>query len=260
MISKNDKVISASEAMTLLGRETLGRRRGAGLAGYLTLRDSTGRVVWRKKNLIVLRGRTYALELLFGSPIGSSGVTSGPVPYVSDIGRTVIAFGVGNGGAPGSSPFTPYAPVSTGAQGVELASPIPFRFHDTSQAASGDPSLYIESGEIASYANAAAVPGGTVTQFYYYLKLFQSNPPAWVFSESNNQVYKSVMLSVSNEDCQTAAGNSLNELCLYIGRDGAPDAAGGTTIINPEMFSRITFATEYMSAGKGLSIEYDIYA
>jgi hypothetical protein len=261
MIDHSDRKITAREALVLKGDEKLSATRHGGLAGMVTMRDDKGRLIFQKRpNLIVLRGRTFALEMLFDNMIGSSGVTGGAVPYISDNARNIMAFGVGSGGASGSSPFTPDAPPPTGQAGVELVTPIPFRFHDSSQSASGDPTLFIPGGEIANYGGAVQVPGGSSTQVYYYLKNFAVSPPAWYFSESANTVYKAVELTISGNDCETPGGNQVNELCLYFSRLGTPDANGACTFLNPEMFSRITFPTEYFTIGKGLNVEYRIYA
>jgi hypothetical protein len=264
------KIITASEALGLSARGRV-ESRGGHLSGLVTMFDEGGRLIFSKRpNVIVLGGRTFALELLFGSNIGSSGRTASPGAYVSDGARTVIAFGVGNGGAPGGSPFTPYAPPPNAyadPAGVQLASPIPFRFHDTSQSGSGDPTLFIPSGEQANYGGATPVPGGTVTQFHYYIKRFDVLDPVWYYSEADNTVYKSVALSVTAYDCRTAvlsgSPNQVNELCLYhskiTGSDGH-GSPGGEVFANTEMFSRITFPTEFLSVGKALQIEYRIYA
>jgi hypothetical protein len=47
---------------------------------------------------------------------------------------------------------------------------------------------------------------------------------------------------------------------LYIGRVSGADVRGGVSFTNPEMFSRITFPTEFLSANKALEIVYNVYA
>jgi hypothetical protein len=259
--------ITEAEFVSLQGDRSLSRRHSGpeSMGGFVSMYDrGTGRPVFQmRKNLIVLRGRTYALELLFANAIGSQGVNGPPAPYVSDLSRRIITFMVGNGGAPPSDPFNPYAPPPTGPAGVLLASPIPFRFHDTSQSGSGDPSLFIPGDEIQNYADGVLVPGGTPTQFYYWQKNFDVLVPAWYFSESENTVYKAVEMSVTVDDCRTAVGNNINELGLFFGKPGPGsglDANGADVFVNTEMFSRITFATEFMSTGKSLAIEYRVYA
>jgi hypothetical protein len=228
-----------------------------GMTGIVTMRDETGRVCFtRRHNLIVLRGRTFALERLFNDTIDSYGVNDGVRPYVSDLDRRIIAFGVGRGGAPASDPFSPYAPPPIGASGVGLADRVPFRFHSQAAISDGDPLTYVPAGEIENYGNAEADGSG----FKYYLKHFDSRDPVWFFDEAANTVYKQIIMSVTPDDCRTATSNWINELCLYFARPGNRDARGGSVFNNPEMFSRITFPTEFLSANKALEITYNVYA
>jgi hypothetical protein len=265
-MSDNIKHITFEDAMDLARdemvnaeiRDGLGDR--GGLAGIVTMTDNEGRVCFTKRhNLIVLRGRTFGLEKLFNNTIGNVGVNDGAVPYVSDLDRQVIAFGVGKGGAPASDPFSPYAPPPTGVNGVRLASRVPIRSHDTALVTSGNPLQFIPADKILNYGGAEKVVGAT-TAWLYYLKHFDNRTPVWVFNETANTVYKKTMLSLTDTDCRTAASNWINELALYFGRASGLDARGGSSIVNPEMFSRITFPTEYLSANKSLAIEYRIYA
>jgi hypothetical protein len=261
----NIKQISFQDAMDLARDEMINQEvrdsmhdRG-GLAGEVTMTDNTGRICFQKRhNLIVLRGRTFGLEKLFDTTIGNNGVNNGAVPYVSDIDRKILAFGVGKGGTPNSDPFSPYAPPPIGVNGVRLATKIPFRAHDTSQSGSGNPLLFVPSNEIANYGGAEK-PQGSLTLWNYYLKAFDA-VPTWVFNEQSNTVYKKILLSVTEMDCRTAQSNIINELALYFARATGLDARGGTVFTNPEMFSRITFPTEFMSVNKALAIEYRIYA
>jgi hypothetical protein len=229
-----------------------------GLSGAISsMTDNTGRVCFKDRcNLIVLRGRTFSLEKLFNTTIDSNGVNSGAVPYISDLNRQILGFGVGYGGAPSGDPFSPYSVPPTGDSGVALTQPIPFRLHDTSQSASGNGLLYVPSNEITNYGDLRSVSG---SQYHYYMKLFDS-PPVWVFNAAANTVYKQILLSISVNDCRTTVGHQINELCLYFGRNSGHDVYNGNVITHPEMFSKITFPTENISGSKTLSIVYNIYA
>jgi hypothetical protein len=267
MSDSSIKQITFDDAMDIVRDESVNREyRGdnGGMTGIVTMTDITdltnNRVVFRKRhNLIVLRGRTFALEKLFNDTIDTYGVNDGVRPYISDLNRQVISFGIGKGGAPSSDPFSPYAPPPTGAAGVALATRVPFRLHDTVQSTSGDPLLYIPAGEIINYGGAEAITGQT-TQFYYYLKHFDTRDPVWMFDEAQNTVYKQITMSITANDCRTSTSNWINELCLYIGRASGKDVRGGVAFSNPEMFSRITFPTEYLSGNKALEIVYNVYA
>jgi hypothetical protein len=255
-MSDNIKHITFQDAMDLARDERVNmsvRGKGPGLVGDVTMIDKlTGRVCFRKRtNLIVLRGRTFALEKLFDDTIDTNGANG----YVqADLDRKIIAFGVGKGGAPEADPFSPYAVVPTGQA---LAQQIPFRSHDTAEETSGNPLLYIPESEIGNYGDGRLISG---TEFEYYLKHFESRDPVWVFDETANTVYKQITLSVTHDDCRTATTNMINELALFIGSIGAEDANGGVTFVNAEMFSRITFPTEYISGNKALEIVYNVYA
>lgn len=262
-MTDNIKRISFEDAMDVARDEHVNReyRTEGGWTGIVKMVDkSTGRTCFQKRhNLIVLRGRTFALEKLFNDTIESFGVNNGVLPYISDLDRKVLAFGVGKGGAPASDPFAPYAVPPTGANGVALAQPVPFRLHDTAMDSSGDPMLYVPSGEIANYGGAAAIQNRD-TQFYYYMKQFDSRDPVWMFDEAKNTVFKQITMSITADDCRSATSNWINELCLYLGKVGGADLRGGIAFTNPEMFSRITFPTEFLSANKALEIIYNVYA
>lgn len=265
-MSNNIKRITFEDAMDLSRDEMINREfrqfsENAGMAGIVTMREpESGRVVFSKRhNLIVLRGRVFALEKLFDDPISSYGVNDGARPYISDMSRKIVSFGVGKGGAPASDPFTPYGPPPTGVSGVQLSQRVPFRLHDTTQSATGDPQTFIPSTEIGNYGNAEAVPGQP-TQSMYYLKHFDSRDPVWFFDEATNTVYKQITMSITGDDCRAFGSNQINELCLYFATVAGADANGGVLFSNPEMFSRITFPTEYLGPSKALEVVYNVYA
>ena len=261
--SQNVKQISFADALDVIRDERVNAeyRVDGGMTGVVTMCEpETGRIVFSKRhNLIVLRGRTFALEKLFHDTIDSSGVNSGVRPYISDLDRRIIAFSVGKGGSPASDPFAPYAPPPTGAHGVGLAQRIPFRLHDTETGAAGDPHLFIPPAELANYGGAEAVVNSP-NQYYYYLKHFDSRDPVWFFDEIRNTVYKQITMSITKDDCRTSSSNWINELSLYFARVGGVDLRGGVSFVNPEMFSRITFPAEPLSANKSLEIIYNVYA
>lgn len=260
-MSDQIKHITFEDAMDLARDERVNmsvRGKGPGLVGDVTMIDKmTGRVCFKKRtNLIVLRGRTFALEKLFDDSISGSpaAVAAGYVP--DDRNRKIVAFGVGKGGAPAADPFSPYAVVPIGQALLDW---VPFRSHDLDQSTSGNPLLYIPGNEIVNYGDGRAV-GASTTLFEYYLKHFDGHDPVWFFDESKNTVYKQITLSITQNDCRTAASNYINELALFIGGIGVNDPRGGVTFVNAEMFSRITFPTEYISGNKALEILYNVYA
>ena len=136
------KILSTSESETKLRGEVS------------IFNNSTNEwVIKRRKNLIVLRGRTWALESTFKKEIGVFGVNTGAYAYQSDLSRYVCCFGVGSGGSPDSDRFATYSVQPTGVEGLRLASPIPFRLHDPITAINQNPLTYIPSLDILKYSN-----------------------------------------------------------------------------------------------------------
>jgi len=222
------------------------------LKGLVTIRDTeTQRVIFKERqNLIVLRGRTFALEKLFDDPIGSNGGSS----YISDLNRKIIGFKVGKGGTPAGDPFAPYAPSPLD---LTLASAVPFRLHDLNESGNDNPRTFIPSSEIANYGQPTIVDAART---HYYMKHFDNRDPEWVWNNSTNEVYKLIMMSVTKNDCRTEAANIVNELSLLMAGENGSDVNGASVFVRPEIFSRITFPSEFMSGDKGLEIEYRIYA
>jgi hypothetical protein len=211
----------------------------------------TGRTLFKHRhNLIVLRGRTFALEKLFDDPIGSNGGGS----YISDLNRKIIGFRVGKAGTPAGDPFAPIAPSPLD---LNLGERVPFRLHDTDSIGEGDPRTFIPPEEISNYGDPTIVdPAKTL----YYMKHFDNRDPEWVWDDTTNEVYKKIMLSITNNDCRTEVANRIDELSLITARYNGLDIHGASIFVNPEIFSRITFPSEFLSGDKGLEIEYRIYA
>lgn len=227
------------------------------IAGIVDLKDDEGNFIFKaRKNIVTLRGRTYCLESIFKDTIGNIGI-DGSYNYISDLDRTVLAFTIGNGGAPSSDPFSPFAPTPNGINGNSLGNAIPFRKHDTTESGSGDPILYIPNNEINFYAGGIPT---TATNTDYFYKKFDNEDPEWFFNSVDNTVYKKLILKISKDDCRYFNTNFVNELGLVIGRYGVNDSNGAATIINPELFSRITFSTEALPLNKSLTFEYRVYA
>lgn len=230
-----------------------------GFKGLVTMTDETGRIVFQARpNLIVLRGRTAALEQLFKHTIGNSGV-SGAVsnPYLSNLNRAINGFAVGSGGS--VSPSTPFEPRAVNPRDRWLTTAVPFRIHDSTASASNT-DIYIPPAERPYYAKGDVV-SGKPTQTAYYVKRFDNFTPTWNFNETNNEVFKEIQMTISAADCRTVASPLINELMLtYSELQSTQDANGCAVMTDIEIFSRITFPTEYLSAEKSLSVSYRIFA
>ena len=227
------------------------------LKGIVSIKDDTGRTVFsRRNNLILLRGRTFALESLFKDTIGVEGVSGGANPYVSNLERSISGFVVGRSGT--TAPSAPFDPKAVEPRDRWLTTEIPFRIHDTA-ADESQPDIFIPTGEKSLYSNGRA--GSTGTQREYYMKRFDNFDPAWNFDEATNEVYKLITMSISAHDCRTLADPTINELGLVIAQNlGTTDASGMPEFTDIELFSKIHFPSEYLAEGKSLSIEYLVYS
>jgi len=249
MIHQEEKLLSFQDALNMKDKI-----EGVGIRGKIRifeLDDEFGNAVLKQErdNLVVLRGRTYALESLFKDPIDPA--TSG---YRVNLNRTIALFKVGSGGADvASSPFEPFKPLYSDE---DLAIPVPFVIENPNKHSAEDtannPSVIesmSESQKKRYYIPSAKSSG--VTE--YYGKTFEV-APQWVFNKTTNEVYKKITLRIEANELR---GHFINELSLVLGEyDSANNLYKDT-----EIFSRVTFETEPLtSLTKTLLIEYLIYA
>ena len=208
---------------------------GAGLGGVLefpeVITTSTGRPLLRK-NLVVQRGRTFALEKIHGMLVP---VDAG---YVRNLDRTISFFGIGTGGTPADKPFNPN-PVAHTDMG--LTTQVPFRIVDPA-----DPATNIPTEDQASFPFFTT----NATKKEYRYKKIDKSASTFVVNKADNKIYCKLPLMISPLD---ARNQKINELALFIA------SATNTDI---EMYSRSTFDTESMSqaTGKGLLVNYYTYA
>jgi hypothetical protein len=221
-----------------------------GMRGRIRLIDPvTGKVILEKDNLIVMRGRTYALESLFKDPIDPA--ASG---YKVNLNRTVGLFKIGSGGADiQSAPFQPFTPLYSDE---DMAVPVPFVTLDSgkydSQEKENNPSIVEQMSENQKrkYYLPTQRQDGTSE---YFGKVFEVEPQ-WVFNKSTNEVYKKIMLKI---DANEARGYMINELGLVI----AEYDATNNVWKDAELFSRVTFDTQSLtSLTRSLLVEYLIFA
>jgi len=213
------------------------------------INPDTGETIFEKENLIVLRGRTFALEKLFGVPITGS-------PYIQNLNRSVALFKIGKGGTPEGDPFNPIVPEYFH---TSLSDEVPFITVDPNKLTSGDiekasnPSIVTELSidqQHKYYMPVVDTLDPEVT--HYYGKNFED--AEWVFDEVNNEVYRELSLFISAID---ARGKYINELGLFI----AEYDEVNNEYLNLELFSKLTFDTEPLSNNtKSILIQYRIYA
>ncbi len=223
------------------------------LTGEAEFRNEFGELLLKRKNLVLLRGRTFALEKIFNQYLKST-----PPAYNAETGtevspkadRKVCLFSIGIGGC-GNTFGSTYPPVFNN---LDLANKIPFRYVPTGTPLSGaDASKYF--GKVVGSSHDA-----------YYYKVFENNPIfTWGgLSGLEDEVYISMSLKISiydvreyfiaNGGLQTAR---VNELGLYFGYQASPSSDYSEV----EMFSRLTFENEpLISDTRELNILYRIYS
>jgi hypothetical protein len=251
MFNKDEVLLNFLDAMKLADKIGQPSSR-MGLRGRVRIHeiiDEFGNTILKqeKDNLIVLRGRTFALEKLFNDPIDP--VSSG---YKVNMNRTICLFKIGAGGADiESAPFQPFTP---SYNDEDLALPIPFVIEDSNKYSdpekTNNPSIIDSmSEEHRKIYHLPQIRNNGTSE--YYAKVFEVKPQ-WVFNKTTNEVYKKIMLKINENE---ARGFMVNELGLLIAeRDG-------NVYKDAELFSRVTFDTESLtSLTKSLLIEYLIFA
>jgi hypothetical protein len=252
-INKDEKLLTFEDAIIMADKIGQPSSR-VGLKGRVRIHeivDEFGNTVLKqeKDNLIVLRGRTFALEKLFNDPIDPT--ISG---YQVNMDRTICLFGIGAGGADiKSAPFQPFTPLYSDEN---LAVPIPFVIEDSGKYSDQDKTnnpSFIETmtaEQRATYFNPIIRSNGATE---YFSKVFEVKPQ-WVFNKTTNEVYKKIMLKLDKNE---ARGYMVNELGLQIGWMNPKNKL----YEDIELFSRVTFDTESLtSLTKSLLIEYLIFA
>jgi hypothetical protein len=233
--------VSAYERQPMGGALTTGHKKNK-----IIIRDAITNEILLEDwpNLIVLRGRTYALEKLFADPIGASGTNPA---YVNNLNRKIALFSIGDGGAPSADPFNPTPPEPLDQA---LGNRIPFRTVDSRDAATNlsvpEQSMYYQS--VVTNLN----DGAPYTLTKYYAKTFDVADPEWGLDTANNEVYKKIVLRISDKDARNLG---VNEIMLMIAE------WTGSTYADIEAYSIITFPTEsLLDPTKQLIIEYYVYS
>ena len=286
---------------TLLFKDELNQRDELGnrvaLRGDLTMMDDGGRVVFRNKpNLIVLRGRLFAMEKIFNRPGSSTAqnAVSGRDTYnpytnilltnITD--KKIWGFCVGRGGSDGVKGGTP------AVVNARMHYQIPFRriidgngadsasteTAQTSPPASDRPNYGGTTGQAFTGIDGDTDQGAT-TRFaesvgstparkaYFYKKFdfIQANG-GWSISTNGSEVYIEMEMSIGKFDCRvtpTAAfsntTNLFNELGLVIAKETAT-ANTVTSLSEVELITHLVFDNEPLHNDKSLTMKYRIYA
>ena len=254
----SEKLIKLNDKITMHDKLAIDDLRSGRFGDTLInmfVEDEDGIVLKKYKNLIVLRGRTFALEKLYNSEIDDS-LYGGT--YKKNLNRKICLFKVGQGGADiAATPFNPVLPVFSDE---DLTTPVPFVIVDPDKMAvqekADNPSIFASAltGELATkYFNPVQTDVNGTTVSSYYLKTFEAEPE-WFIDKVNNEVYKKIILKLDVFDVRE---RYINELGLYI----AEYDSVNKVYKDVEMISRLTFDTESMSSlTKTIKFEYYTYA
>ena len=251
------------------------------IGGLVVVKNADGEVLLRKNNLVVFRGRLFALERIFGQPfnvpyainrtgdantgnskgsnpldiqdIVQSGLSSGDtiennLDYL--LNRRVCLFGIGSGGVANEAWFSPSTVVPTS---TNLISPIAFC-----------------DGESDDYTNNPDFYHGERDGKYYLKRLNTKDSndgycPSWVYDKATNTIAMMCSIHINESYLSNPSDGQIqriNELALYMANETVTQDNGVnvSSFSNIEMFSRITFDTESLQSNKELLIEYYIFA
>ena len=221
---------------------------GLSLKGKVVFKTPQGKILLIKNNLIVLRGRTLALEKLFDLDLDGTF----PSDYIINRSRKICLFKVGTGGTLPDDPFNPIV-VQYGER--DLANPVPFRILVPDL---GDAFVQDEAERYFGENTVTGGPDGDVLE-YYFKRINISNEfkPEWEFDLNTNTVAVKMALKLDSLDVKDQL---INELGLFAASVGVEAGTGNAVFSDPEMVSRITFDTEAMRGQKEILIDYYIFS
>ena len=283
--------ISDSFSETMKDEARLNNRYPA-IGGLVVVKNSHGDVLLRKNNLVVFRGRLFALEKIFGQMFnvpysygsidpdltGIAGTEKGTNPAdISDIvktteqlaqpGATITPNYATNQasllnrrvclfgiGSGGVANEAWFSPSTVVPSSTRLVNPIAFCNSD-SEDYRVNPEFYY----------GAEVDGDGKSQ--YFLKRINSKDandnflPCWVYDKATNTIAMMNTLHINESFLSNPPDGIIkrvNELALYMATETI--VGGKSTFTNIEMFSRVTFDTESLYSNKEMLIEYYIFA
>jgi len=185
----------------------------------------TKKFLWEKENLVVTSGRIFALESI------SSFLTQDNINAGS--GRKLLYFSIGNGGILSGQHNAPIPPVSS----------------DNMESMRNTRVAFTNNNENGRYCKCDSVDKKFYGKFFDTL----TNGDRWAdLNKFTNNI--SIIYSASIDETD-ARGEAINEIGFYYGRI---NEAG--QVVDDGLFSRITFASEFLLGTKSLQILYYIYA
>ena len=252
MITPEKNTLNLSDSTLMKMHDKLDSSKG--LRGHLVIVDNeTGKVVVDKDNLVLMRGRTFALEKLFSTVSDFN-----PSYNKTNLDQKKIClFKVGKGGCVEGEPFTVKETINP--LDTDLYSPVPFRILPTG------------SDPLPNYAdlkNYEANDGNTYNA--YYCKRFDDI--SWVYNEtSNDEVAIRLTLNITEDDLKTVIIKDENNLTGYTRSTFINELGLCIANINPatneivngtiELVTKICFSSEpYFNPLKSSTLYYYIYA
>lgn len=214
-------------------------------------KDDFENLIIEKDNLIVLRGRAFALEQMFKERISAS-------DFIYNPNRIPCLFKIGSGGANigtngiNGTPFVPYIPEF---DNTDLGNPVPFITinpnKNSNETLKNNPSVYtsMPSGLSHRYYLGKTMAGG-ITE--YYGKIFEAGS-SYLFDQSKNTVCRKIDLKI---DTNEARGQLINEFGLVLAELDTTNKIA----IDAELMTRVTIPTRALNNLDYLRIEYYIYA
>lgn len=266
-----NKIINLKENSKAINRDFLdvlngGHKPVTYLRGHVTIvDDETGETLLDKDNLIVLRGRTFALEKMFGVPNTLEGVDFNTSNLEK---KTICLFKAGRGGTIEGQPFNVIPAIE--ADCSELGEEIPFRvkLYENEERPEG----YYDLRDVTYSTDDGATVKGNYKG--YYAKTFDSI--TWgrneaVYADDQDEVYVKLTLKISEDDFKTVPVTDengkitltrhtfLNEIGLCIANHVKSDLQD--RMDNIELATRICFESEaFYNSTKSSTLYYYIYA
>ena len=248
MTLKENNISLKDISEVIKGKSTL-------LHGRVEMFDNeTGELIFRKNNLVLLRGRTFALEKMFDTP------NTLDMGYnVTDLAsKKICLFKIGNGGADPANPFTLLAGV-VNPNNTSLVNEIPFVISNEGE----------EKPE--KYFDLKAMNDGTSNNAYF-AKTFDSYE-YFMNTNTEDEVGVKLTISLEPEDFATTPikdengyttytrSTFINEIGLCIGNVVTDSDGKMTDVQNVELISHLTFSSEpYTSPLKSSTVYYYLYA
>jgi len=212
--------------------------------------DEHGNKLFERENLVVQRGRVFALESIFDNFMSQE--LAGEHGFKGGTNRKKIAlFKIGKGGTAIGTPFTPTV---VNANETELTDPVPFRVVDP-----GDSSTTLSELEKDIYCCPIVDEDGKTL---YFGKRFEEDAGSWDIDltiddptdTTTNLISYLINFEISDKD---ARNSIINEVGIYFAEvDGDGKPIDGTE----ELFSKINFSSEKLDGYSSKYFVYCVYA